>query len=177
MEFNEHTLLNDPDLTLILLKTAARGETGIEDCVEVLRSTLERAGERPPVARTELVLHLDRVRRSLMRAHLLAPTEGGRFRITERGRNALKDHPMGLDDTVLMEFPEFREFVQETPTQPSAAGPHSRDYAEGYLAFRAGKGLADNPHAFETAEHLAWENGWFQARDEEADRSGQPKGA
>jgi len=160
MEFNEHTLLNDPDLTLILLKTAARGETGIEDCVEVLRSTLERAGERPPVARTELVLHLDRVRR-----------------ITERGRNALKDHPMGLDDTVLMEFPEFREFVQETRTQPSAAGPHSRDYAEGYLAFRAGKGLADNPHAFETAEHLAWENGWFQARDEEADRSGQPKGA
>src|SRR5690606_29069777 len=125
-----------------------RGETGIEDCVEVLRSTLERAGERPPVARTELVLHLDRVRRSLMRAHLLAPTEGGRFRITERGRNALKDHPMGLDDTVLMEFPECREFVQETPTQPSAAGPHSRDYAEGYLAFRAGKGLADNPHAF-----------------------------
>jgi restriction system protein len=170
MDFYEHRLLSYPDLMLTVLKVAARGEAGLRECGDALRQTFEQAKEQPPDDFDEVLQHLDHAKRNLMRARLLAPVDEERFRITERGRQILDEYPMGVDDTVLMQFPEFRSFVRRSrePVTPASVGPHG--YERGYLAFRAGKEPADNPHAFDTAAHLDWENGWFEARDDELEQ-------
>jgi hypothetical protein len=102
----------------------------------------------------------------LLAARLLTPLDGERFHITERGRRVLADNPMGVDDTVLMQFPEFRALIRR-PSEPGAHDdPRPREYEEGYEAYRDGEMPADNPYEFDRIEHLAWENGWFGARDD-----------
>lgn len=170
MDFYENPLLSYPELMLTVLKVAARGEASLQDCADALRQNFKQAGEQPPADFDDVLQHLDHAKRNLMRAWLLAPVGEDRFRITERGREVLGEYPMGVDDTVLMQFPEFRSFVQRSkdPETPAAVKP--QDYERGYLAFRTGKEPADNPHAFDTAAHLAWENGWFEARDDESEQ-------
>ena len=43
-------------------------------------------------------------------------------------------------------------------------------YQEGYRAFASGQRDSDNPYPEETINHLAWANGWFEARDEAQER-------
>jgi restriction system protein len=48
----------------------------------------------------------------LKKAKVLEPTEKGKFQITDRGMKLLSDVPLGVDNKVLEQFPEFREFRQ-----------------------------------------------------------------
>ncbi len=73
---------------------------------------------------------------------------------------------MGVDDSVLMEYPEFAEFIRKLGQRPPPENTDAVEYEQGYEAFIAGRNYTDNPYNADTARHLAWENGWFQAFDE-----------
>ena len=170
MELSEYPLLNRPSLMLAVLKSASRGEATLEDCLHHLRADLARANEpMPPVDPEDLLAHLGDLKGRLMEAALLTPTEGDRFIATRHGRELLAEHPAGIDESVLMQFPEFRAFIQRSAQRPPPEDPRSDQYDEGYAAHEAGSSLVDNPYPPDTIDHLAWENGWFEARDEEAE--------
>ena len=46
--------------------------------------------------------------------------------------------------------------------------PRARGYDEGFNAYWSGKDPTDNPYRPDTVDHLAWENGWSEALDEDA---------
>jgi len=76
----------------------------------------------------------------------------------------------GSRDRVLIQLDEFRaELACGNPsTDDEQIGP----YEEGFAAYAAGTGLADNPYPADSCAHLHWANGWSQARDE-AQRQGR----
>jgi len=167
MDPEERVLLHEPDLMLAILRVAAQGEGEgtLDACVAHLRALLRLAKEPAPEDEDALRARLEEARHRLEQARLIAPVNGERFRITPRGRSVLVENPRGVDDTVLMQFQEFRAAItpQERPAAPS---PAPADYERGYAANLAGQGLADNPHPADSAAHLEWENGWSQARDD-----------
>lgn len=168
---DEYPLLNYPDLMEAVLKVAAgdRGAAGLGDAEARLLANLRLAGEEPRMGEAELRRRLARARRYLIAGRLIEPAgDEDRFRITERGRQVLAAHPRGVDDSVLMEFPEFRAFIHEESGAP-AAEARATVFDSGYSAYFRGATPADNPYDFDTGEHLAWENGWFEARDEDSD--------
>jgi restriction endonuclease Mrr len=167
MEFLEHPLLNWPSLTLSLLKPAAeREQASLADALSHLEEVLTLAHESPGVDRIEIADRLETMKGHLIAAGLLRQVENGFFAITDRGRRVLSEHPLGVDDTVLAAFPEFRDYMhrRHPPHQPedAQAGAHE----EGYRAFQEGEKASDNPYAFDSCGHLAWENGWHEARDD-----------
>jgi ribosome modulation factor len=88
----------------------------------------------------------------------------------------LDQHPLGVDETVLAEFREFREFVRRLAPRPGeseAPGPKTpanQAYLDGYGACMAGRRMTDNPHPVDAAEYMAWDAGWFEAMDEAIER-------
>lgn len=170
MHFREFPLLNTPHLILVILREAAAGETSLDACLARLRQLLAQTHETPPYGEAEIRARLDLLRRYLVEARLIAGTDGERFAITPRGREALAEHPQGFDLADLMAYPEFAHFIRAL-ARARAAGrmdPRTPAYDEGYSAYRAGATLADNPHPSDSSDHLAWENGWFEALDEDA---------
>ena len=172
MHFREYPLLNTPHLMLVLLREADRHETTPDACVARLRELLTMADEDPPYGEAEIRARLDVLRRYLAEAELVEPVEGegDRFRITARGREALAEHPQGFDLAELMVYPEFARFIRSLSRARSEGrmDPRTPAYDEGFAAYRSGARLADNPHPSDTVDHLAWENGWFEALDEDA---------
>ncbi len=158
---------------LALLKVASRGEATVDGALRSLQRTLERAHEDRDVSPEAIRPRLTMARRHLLAARLLEETAAGRVRITERGRRVLREHPMGVDDSVLMAFPEFRDFIHRASERPPVDYPapperHSKEYQEGYIAYRRGRSAADNPYGADSVNHLAWQNGWSEARDEDS---------
>ncbi len=164
-DFYDYPLLNYPSLMLTVLRRAAKEEASLCDCFEALRGSLRRAREPMAASPAEVKERVARARTYLVRAGLLACTGAGRFRATARGRNVLLEHPRGVDDSVLMQFAEFRDFVHSRGAVPHGA-PCELVQDQGHQAFGRGKLLSDNPFDFDTAAHLAWEQGWFDALDE-----------
>ena len=41
-------------------------------------------------------------------------------------------------------------------------------YARGYMAYKEGLELSDNPFQDDTEDYLSWEAGWVSASDEDA---------
>jgi restriction system protein len=171
MDFADHALLNRPVLMLTVLKVASCGEVTLDDCFCRLCENLDRIGEPAPVGAQELCAHLDDIKRCLMEATLLVPTTGNCFALTKRGRDVLAEHPTGVDETVLMQFPEFREFIQRSARHPLSEDARCGQYDEGYEAYEEGLSFTDNPYPADTCDHDVWENGWFGARDEEAEHT------
>ncbi|MBY0430704.1 MAG: hypothetical protein K2Q10_05870 [Rhodospirillales bacterium] len=170
MEFEEYPLLNTPELMLTLLRKAAAGDASLPDCLKRLRHDLARAHEHPPVSRSEILSHLEQAMHRLVVAGLLEPAPNGIFGITRRGRRVLDAHPDGIDDTVLVRFPEYRRYLRQWGNHvPEDSGEQA--YDEGWAAFRDGKALTDNPHRPDTAPHQAWQNGWSEAGDQESPSS------
>ena len=118
MELTEYPLLHEVDLMLTLLKVATEGPASIDDAAERLKRNLELVGLSSPVSGSEFQIYLTRARDRLLQAVLLAPLDDGRFTITPRGMQALSDHPGGIDDSVLMNFPEFRAFIEAEAGRP-----------------------------------------------------------
>jgi hypothetical protein len=176
MDLAEYPLLNRPALMLTVLETARHGAATLGDCRRRLDAALAAARERrPPVEETAILAELDLVRRHLAAALLLEPVDAARFRLTERGAAALAAHRAGIDESVLMEFPEYRAFIARLAADPPEEDPRGRAYDEGWAAFQDGAPLQDNPFAPDAVDHLAWENGWLEARDE-ADEHARPAG-
>lgn len=163
-DFHEYPLLHEADLMLALLRTGDGGVGDLDAAIDRLRRDLNIAGEHPPFTiedmRAELAAALD----DLEQAQFVERKDGT-FRTTERGRRALADHPLGIDVTVLMRFAEFRAHVAQATHTAHPADPMFRAYQWGFAGFLAGRSHADNPHRPDTVMHLAWENGWFEARD------------
>jgi restriction system protein len=180
MELTEYPLLHEVDLMLTLLKVAIEGPASIEDAAGQLKRNLHSVGEAPPVSDAELQTYLARARDRLFQAVLLTPFDDGRFAITPRGKQALSDHPDGIDDSVLMNFPEFRAFIEAEAGRPvkrigsnnndndnkGGDDPRIVEFDQGYAAFHEGLSLQANPYEQDRVMHLAWENGWCEARDD-----------
>lgn len=159
-------LLHDQDLMLALLRVASRGAARLDDALALIGAELAQAHEPQPPPGSPLPGRLARARDHLLAAQLLRP-EGERFALTGRGAAMLARHPEGVDDTVLMQFPEFRRHV----ARPAAReDPESRAYQQGFAARLYGQSHTANPYRRESAAHQSWENGWFEACDERVTR-------
>lgn len=174
-DWSDPPLMSRSFLMLTALRQAAAGPTSMARLGDVMRRARERIGDPVRVSPAELERRVATAVDYLLGAELLTIDEAGALVITERGRQVLADHPAGVDGSVLSEFPEFRAYIHERAehaartAQEEAPSPHpmpSPAYQEGYRAFRAGMSSSDNPYDEETINHLAWANGWFEARDQ-----------
>ena len=105
--------------------------------------------------------------RYLTEARLLAPGADGAFTLTERGRAALAEHPEGFDTADLMVYPEFARYIRSLELRRGPLDPRAGGYDQGFYAYWTGETPADNPYSPDSADHLAWENGWSEALDED----------
>jgi hypothetical protein len=168
VQFREHTMLNTPNLIAIMLRAAADGTPSVADCAARLRSLLEQAGEAPPVPPAKILRRLDELRGHLAAARLIAPMGADRFTLTERGRAALAAHPAGFATDDLMAYPEYAAQVRRRARDRSSDDPHAEAYDQGFAARQSGRPRTANPHPADSADHLAWENGWSEALDQDA---------
>ncbi len=181
-DWSDPPLMSRSSLMLTALRRAAAGPTSIAALADVMRAARERIGDPVRVNAATLEQRIATALDYLEGAQLIQRESDGTLAITERGRRVLTDHPTGIDGSVLSEFPEFRSFVHERAehaartAQEAAPSPHpmpSPAYQEGYRAYRAGAPSSDNPYDEETINHLAWANGWFEARDQGQEQAGQ----
>lgn len=168
-----HPMLAEAAIMAAILQeadAAANQGTTLTAAQARLLADLKRAGEPLALTARELNVRLMRARHHLQSAGLLQRAPMGAFRITPRGQQVLISCPTGIDSNVLKNLRECRATLQATVsgTGPSA-DPIFTDYDAGYDAFDQGLSPLDNPHDADTSAHLAWEQGWFEARD---DRSG-----
>ncbi len=168
-EFYEHPALHDAAINLTILRAAARGGRSLVDCVGYFHKHLTQGHEPARVGRIELLARLQQAKSSLAECRLIERLDDGLLEITERGRKVLREHPLGIDNSVLMTFPEFRAYFQRTSQARAPEDARPGEFEEGYAAYQEGKLPADNPYETDSAGHLAWENGWFEARDEDAE--------
>lgn len=165
MADDEGLLLQEPDLMLALLRAASEAPAQVDDAVERLLANLAVAGEPPPAELDELRTRLNEATALLIGAGALATTGGDRFRITGRGTALLANYPDGVDQSVLHRFPEFRAYVAVHSHHETPDDVRLPAFEDGMRAFSRGAGNDANPHAFDSADHLAWECGWSEARD------------
>jgi len=164
MDLEDFPLLHAPDLMLALLKSAQDRAATLRDAADLLARDRVQAHESKAVDEAELATHLDRARRHLVAAQLLDMLDDRSFRITPRGRSVLHRHAGGVDDSVLMEFPEFRAWMHRVSAHPPPENANSREFQGGWYSHQEGGDLGDNPFAPETAQHAAWEDGWLEAQ-------------
>jgi len=164
-ETEERPLLHEPDLMLAVLRTSVGKVATVEDCIRHLGTLLRMAHEPPPADLEELRARLGEVEAKLLRAGLIQPAVPEGFEITDRGREILEEHPDGVDESLLMQFPEYRAAITERAAGGST-GSSGAAYDAGYAAYLSGRMLADNPHPADRRDHLDWQNGWSQARDD-----------
>ena len=172
-ELDDSALLHEPDLMLAVLRVGAGRSGTLDDCIDHLRLLRQTAQIDEPIAEVEVRARLRTVLAKLHRAKLIEVLAPERFRVTARGRQVLADNPDGVDDTVLMQLPEFRSINGHISPDASSHRAPTRadraptvDYHRGYEACLAGANLADNPHPPDVRAYLDWENGWSQARDD-----------
>lgn len=170
MDLSEYPLLNRPALMLLVLKAAGERPVTIRECRERLEAELVRIHEKPDIPEPVIATELEEVGRHLLAARLLERGDDDMFSLTRRGRQVLAAHPMGVDETVLAGFPEYRAFIRDFARRRTIDDPRINRYEEGYAAQQEGRSLSENPYAPDSVDHLAWENGWSEARDAESER-------
>jgi hypothetical protein len=168
MDDDEPTLLHEQDLMLALLRLAAEGPSDVEGALARLLAMRRQAHEPPPDDPEDLRRRLKRAALALLQARALERDAKGTMRLTLRGRTLLAEAPQGVDESYLMRFEEFRDFIEATADRGRPDDPRAGAMAEGARAFATGRPHTANPYPFDSIDHLAWENGWFEARDEAA---------
>ena len=166
MEFADYPLLNTPHLTLLILKTAKEREATIGDVVRRLRAVLRLAKEHPPFADAALSTRLRTIAVYLAEAGLIKLRPDNRILITGAGRRALSDCPAEFDTSDLVGDTEIRRRIRLRVRRQSLTDPRGGQYEAGYNAYRDKREITDNPFHHDTADHLAWEDGWCEARDD-----------
>lgn len=162
---DEPVLLHEQDLMLALLHVAAERPSTVLAAAARLRGLRQIAGEAD-IVNDEVMHRLGRAAAALRAAGALSRAEAGTLRISDRGRRLLAAHPEGVDETALMQFPEFRAFIAAAGPRGPRDDPRIPAYDTGQRAFAAGEPFTANPFALDSIDHLAWENGWSEARDQ-----------
>jgi ribosome modulation factor len=167
------SLLSEPSLMVLALKLAREAPIMPADCVRQLLYNFREIHEDAPEALLpEIGRRVIFAIRDLCIAGLLDPDEAGRCAITQRGRDILETHPHGVDASVLVRFPEYRSYVRRPMPFQSDDREHEPgkgpavEYMEGYTAYVEGRRFTENPYQIDSVAHLAWENGWCEARDD-----------
>ena len=162
----EPILLHEPDLMLAIQRAALHGPATVETARHRLEQNLARAQEPTPSDVDDLLGRLNNAVSMLTAAGAIAPVTEGGWRLTDRGHQLLKEHPDGVDQTVLRAFPEFRVALAEIGSRRGPVDdPRLSTFEDGMRAFSQGRPLTDNPYPSDTNDHLAWECGWCEARD------------
>jgi hypothetical protein len=167
MRFREYPLLNAPNMVVIILRAGEERPATRADCVAALQGLLDRADEHPPFGPSDIETRLGMLIRYLTEAKLLQPVDRDAFETTVRGKAALAEHPQGFDTADLMAYPEFARYIRGLVLRRTALDPRAGGYDQGFYAYWSGESPADNPYASDSADHLAWENGWSEALDED----------
>jgi hypothetical protein len=170
MEFADYTLLNTPNLTVVLLRTAADGPATLDDAVARLRDCLRRAHEDPPFDDRALQKRLRAVGTYLADAGMLQFHSGDTLVITDRGLRAIEECPAGFDIADLVRDTEIRRRLRATRRREAPSDPRSDRYADGYNAWRSGRRITENPYCEDSIDHLAWEDGWCEGMDSQRER-------
>src|ERR1700734_951814 len=106
-------------LMLPVLQISSKGEVRIGEVVEALAEKLGLSQEE----RSQLLLsghqtvfsnRVHWAKSYLSKAHLVEITRRGYFRITPRGREVIETHPSHIDNKLLMQFEEFRQFRERS---------------------------------------------------------------
>lgn len=163
MDLEEYPLLHFPDLVLALLRTGRDGGGSLAGAARHLIRLRARAHEAARVDALELTRRLERARLHLLAAKLIDMEDEETFRTTERGHGVLGTHPEGVDDSVLMAFPEFRTWMETARIRPPPENPLAPEFQDGWAAGLQGGRLDENPYPPETAQHAAWEDGRLEA--------------
>jgi hypothetical protein len=150
---------------LALLRAAESGPAQKADAVARLMANLAIAHEPEPVDRNELERRLAEASAMLEAAGAIDRCAKGGFQLTRRGADLLRDHPEGVDGSLLATFPEFQAWLEARQLRETEDDPRTPAYRAGVRAFNEGRLLTDNPFPFDHPDHLAWECGWSEARD------------
>lgn len=176
MKLEDYPTLNEPSIMLVALKCAAKAPTRPEGVVDRLRSDLEMLdASLPDTLVPDLRKQVDIATTYLEIAGLMTDDSEGRYVTTSRGRDALHEHPAGIDTSVLRQYSSFREFFRRSRRSQlrecgeGRAAELRRSYAEGYAAFLRTRDLTDNPYPSDIAAHFEWEYGWLEAESEPHD--------
>jgi restriction system protein len=106
-------------LMLPVLVASSKGEVRIGSVVEELADQLaltseERSELLPSGKQTVFSNRAHWAKSYLSKAHLVEITRRGHFQITERGQKLLENHPSHIDNRLLMQFEEFRQFRERS---------------------------------------------------------------
>ncbi|HSF91458.1 MAG TPA: hypothetical protein VLA51_04555 [Paracoccaceae bacterium] len=167
MRFREQPLLNSPSMILAILREAAKGPATIDACIKHIQRLLAQTGETPKVTDSDIRSRLERLRGNLERALLISMVGPAAFSITARGREALRSHRMGFSTSDLMEYPEFATYIAGINKGYIPADLRANAFDEGYDAYFRGATPSDNPCGSDSADFMAWSNGWTEAMDED----------
>ena len=165
MEDDEPVLLHEPDLMLAILRAAQHAPASLDDAMARLHANLAAAHEPLTEPEGDLRRRLERVALLLRGADAIAVAGDDQFRLTARGARLLDEHPDGVDELLLYAFPEFRAFLTALSPKRIEDDPRLPAFQAGIQAFADRRSIADNPHAFDSVDHLAWECGWSEARE------------
>jgi len=167
VDLQDYPMLHQADLMLALLKVAQERDASLADVMARLHRDCVKANEPWPCDESALLPLLAVVRDHLLVAGLLVEAQcPDHLRITPRGRAVLGQNPGGVDDSVLLQFPEFRAYIQSQRKAGRAEECGSGAFDEGWEAFRSGASHDDNPYRPDRLEHQDWQNGFFEARGE-----------
>lgn len=115
-------------LMLPVLIASSKQEVRIGSLVEELADQLELAPEEssellPSGKQTVFSNRVHWAKSYLSKARLVEITRRGHFRITERGRKLIESHPSHVDNKVLMQFEEFRQFRERSNGDNDQSSP------------------------------------------------------
>ncbi|TNF20393.1 MAG: hypothetical protein EP318_11045 [Rhodobacteraceae bacterium] len=162
---NDHPLLSTASLTALILHAAGKAPVTLATCSAGLDDLFRRANMQPGLPEDERRVKLARQINHLKIARILEPDAEGRLALTARGREVLDRHPDGLDQTILVTFPEFAAYLHASAHHPAGMDPRVQSYDEGYSAQQDGLPFTANPYSENSVDHQSWENGWMQAQD------------
>jgi hypothetical protein len=166
MADDEPILLHEPDLMLAILRTARDRPASLDDAMAQLADLRTAAREPPMIPTSEVRSRLEQAALLLAGAGAIVQNGDRRFRTTALGKRLLEEHPDGVDQSVLHALPEFRAFVAAMNRRHTADDPRPDAFHAGERAFTEGRPNVDNPFDFDTVDHLAWDCGWSEARDQ-----------
>jgi restriction system protein len=106
-------------LMLPVLVASSKGEVRIGQVVEELADQLglspeDRSELLPSGKQTVFSNRVHWAKSYLSKAHLVEITRRGHFRITPRGQKVIESQPSHIDNRLLMQFEEFRQFRERS---------------------------------------------------------------
>lgn len=114
-----------------VLKCVENGEVKVTDLIDLLSDQFgltedERAQRIPSGSQTTMYNRIQWAKTYLKQAGLVESTKRGYFRISDRGRKALEDSSLVINNKYLRSIPEFAKFQARNP-QPDGFNVSTKD--------------------------------------------------